>query len=567
MAILLDKYLNDTLKNNPLVYYRMREGSGTTMIDSSPNVNNGTYNGSGVGWVNPPSSAGNVAASGRDYPIFNSGAFLNTFPNGVLNQGKPFSVLFDGAAGRATATLNSPAISTSAASSVTVEGWMKWDGVLSGSNGTFEAIFNFGGASGLLLGFLKNGASDYRFGLSVRNTGDLWGLSNADTLALLQRDVFHHVVYVIVNNNVQTSKLYIDGVQRTMTQQIGTSTTTDSVTSAFAIGYDGTASFFGGYVGDVAVYNGEVYNAAAVRNRFHQGAYGADYGDIPTIPGIEGQIEFPPFSLVTDTFIINDKNQAGPGNRTRTLDQVYLTDVGGIDDSDIRFGEESNFSRDGMNPLLTRIGGKTITLEGFIEASNFQSMRQIQSRMKYVLGLNFPGSGIVENPVFFRNVWNNGFDFMLNARKSQPLQMKDAQSGMYPRRQFFATLRSSYPFFESVGTRIDVLQMGATLSIPNKGSAIGLPVITFWGPFTDARLVLNNSLILQGSVLASNFVQIDCKNRTCTDWSKFNPSSDFPYLFGNVIADSFVNNASFASILTGTAGVTRVEITWKHTNL
>lgn len=567
MAALLDKYLNDTLKNNPLVYYRMREGSGATMTDSSPNANNGAY--TSMGWINPvTNSVGLTASSGRDYPLFNSGVAINSFVNGVFTQTKPFSTLLDGAASRATATLSSPAINTGAASSVTVEGWVRWDGVLSGSNGTFEALFNFNGASGLLLGFLKNGAADYRFGLSVRNTGDLWGLSNAETLASLTRDTYHHIVFVIVNNNVQTSKLYIDGVLKTMTQQIGTSTTTDSVTSAFAIGYDGTASFFGGSIGDVAVYNGEPYVAAGVRNRFHQGAYGAEYGDIATVPGIETQVEFPGLSVFSDTFIINDKNQPGPGNRTRTLDQLYLTDIGGLDDSDIRFSEESNFYRDGMNPLVSRVGGKTITLEGYIEASNFQSMRQIQNRFKTALGTaNSPALGLTENPVYFRNVWNNGFDFLLNVRKSQPLQMKDAQDSMYPRRRFLATLRSSFPFFESVGARTEVLIMGATTQIPNKGNQIALPLITFWGPFTDARLVLNNTIILQGSVLASTAITVDCKNRTCSDWSKFSTSGDFPYILSNILADSFVNTASFSSVATGTAGVTRVEITWRHTTL
>lgn len=565
MTPILDRYLNETLKSSPLAYYRMREGTGTVMVDSSANANNGTYNGSGINWVSTAANYlnGYARGNGRDAPLFNShynALDLSVTPYVITNS---YNAYFDGAAGRATATLGT--INTGAASSVTIGMWVKWDGNLAGANGTFEAIANFGGATGLLLGFLKNGAADYRFGLSVRNTGDLWGLSNATTLAILTKDVYHYIVFVIVNNNVQASKLYIDGVQYTMTQQIGTSTTTDSVTTALALAYDGTASFFGGSIGEVAIYNGEPFNAAAVKNRYHIGAYGGEYNETPTIPGIETQVELlgdPSNSIL----ILNDKNMAGPGNRTRTLDQYYLNEIGGLDDADVRFAEESNFYRDGMNPLVARYGGRTITFDGYIEASNIQSMRRLESKLKRnIAGFNSTSGGITEYPVILRNIWDNGFDFMINARKNSPLQIKETQSSFYARRNFLATLRSSYPFFESVGARTEVLQIGATLMIPHKGNSISLPIVTFWGPFTDARLVLNNTTIITGSVAASSFVQIDCKNKTCTDWPKFNTTGDFVYINSGVVTDTLKDYAQFVSVAGGTPGTTRVEITWKHT--
>lgn len=562
MPPILDKYLNDTLKVPPLVFYRMREGSGTVMTDSSPNVNNGTYSATGINWIVNNTTVANsyTASNGKNVPLFNS--YLTTVDwstSPLPTYTYPYVSYFDGAAGRATATLNSPAINTSAASSVTVEMWVKWDGVLAGANGTFEALANFAGATGLLLGFLKNGAADYRFGLSVRNTGDLWGLSNATTLALLTRDVYHHIVFVIVNNAVQTSKLYIDGVQATMTQQIGTSTTTDSVTSAFALGYDGTASFFNGGISEVAVYNGEPYNATAVKNRYHQGAYGAEYQEYATVPGIEGQVELGSFS-----FAMNDKNQPGPGNRTRTTNQFYLDEIGGLDDADIRFSEESNFYRDGTNPLTSKYGGRTLTFSGTIEAANFQKLRQMQTQLKYSV------ASLSEFQVIFRNIWNNGLDFMTNARKNTSVQIAENQQQASARRKYLITLRSSFPYLESVGSRTDIVLMGATVALPHKGNAPAQPVFTFWGPFYDARLVIGSTTLkLLGTLAASSFVTIDSKARTCTSWPLFDPSSDFPVINGypGPISDFFVSYAQFVSVSGGTAGVSRVEITWKHTVL
>lgn len=534
------------------------------MIDSSPNAKNGTYSGTGIGWTST-GVGGFARASGKDAPLFNSTIPINDFttsPPSVVAAAN--NAYFDGAAGQATVTLNSPAINTGNGTIVTVELWFKWDGVLSGSNGTFEALANFAGATGILLGFLKNGAADYRFGISVRNTGDLWGLNNATTLALLPRDVYNHVVFVLVNNAIQTSKLYVNGIQQTMSQQIGTTTTTDSVTSAFALAYDGTASFYGGSIAEVAVYNGEPYNAAAVKNHYHLGAFGGAYQEIATLPGIETQVEFTG-DLLNAPFILNDKMTPGPGNRSRVLDQCFLREIGGLDDPDIRFAEESNFYRDGVNPLLARYGGRTLTFDGYIEAANFQSLRQLQAKMKKAIVTNSATSGISESLIILRNIWNNGFDFGISVRKSTSLQIKEAQSAYNARRDFLITTRASFPFFESIGSRTDVLQIGATVVISHKGNTIGYPVITFWGPFSDARLVLNNTAILSGTVLASNSVQIDCKNRTCSDWTKFNILGDFPYITPGALSDTWQNFAQFVSVVGGTAGQTRVEITWKHT--
>lgn len=568
MAQLLDKYFNDTLKNNPLVYYRMREGSGTTMLDSSINANNGTYNGSGVSWNSPASNGlyGFGQANGKSVPIFNSHILNFDISANPATASFPFVSAFDGTAGRSTSTV--AGINTTASTSVTVELWFKWDGNMAGSTGTFEALANFGGASGILLGFLKNGAADYRFGLSVRNTGDLWGLNNATTLALLQRDTYHHIQFVIVNNAVQTSKLYIDGIQQTMSQQIGTTTTTDSVTTAMALGYDGTASFFQGGIAEVAIYNGEIYNATAVKNRYHQGAYGGEYLETPTLPGIEGQVDIGTFLQLN----INDKNQPGPANRTRTLNQFYLTDIGGMDDADIRFSEESNFYRDGTNPLISRYGGRTITLTGYIEGSNFQKMRQMQTQLKSAFTPAFLANGITEEAIAFRNIWNNGFDFYTNARKSAGVQMAESQKYDTPRRDFLLTLRSSFPYLESVGSRTDVVIMGATLALPNKGNAPAYPSLVVWGPLTDAQIIISSiwgstNTRITGSLAASSFVTLDSKTRVSSTWPFINTNSDFPLIppVSGGTADNIIPFINFVSVAGGTAGVTRVEITWRHT--
>jgi len=565
---LVDRYQNETLiGGNPLAYYRMREGSGTTMTDYTAVPFTGTYNGSGVSWIN--SVAGQ---SGKGGPLWNVDQTIYNRTPPTYTSTTNSRVMFDGTAGRATSTLTG--INTANGSVVTAEFWMKWDGNMGGSTGAFEAMLNFGGATGLLLGLLKNGASDYRFGLSVRNTGDLWGIDNGRVNGLLERDVWHHIVFVIVNNAVQTSSLYIDGDPITMSQQIGTSTTTKAVTSAFAIGYDGTASFFQGQIAETAIYN-YGFSAQTANNKFHIGAYGGIALEQMASPGIESQIDFGLSGFYGDFVKLNER-EVGTGRRL--LDTYVLTDIGGLDDADIRFSEEPNTSFNGMNPMRSLVGGRTITLEGFIDATNLSSLRQLQARLKQQLGgsgnlgANPYASGLQEFNMIFRSPIDNAWDQQINVRKSAPLQMKEAQADAQMRRQFMATLRASYPFFESVGSRTEVLQMGATVPIFHKGSAISLPIINFYGPFSKAELDLGNALVVSGTLLASQILTVDCRQRSCSNWAFYNPSSDFPFINGYAEINLGVQGAGlswavFASITGGTVGVTRVEITWRHTNL
>lgn len=559
---LLDRYQNETFKAVPLVYYRMKEGSGTTLVDWDASPINGTYSGTGINWVGSASGQ-----SGKGGPIWNSDvALLNTINppvNTVITR--PF---FDGVAGQATATLTG--INTGAASKVTVEMWVKWQANISGANGTYQAFANFAGATGILLGILKNGASDYRLGISVRNAGDLWGLSNAATLAALPKDMWNHIVYVITNNAVQSSKLYVNGVQQTMTQQIGTTTTTDSVTTAFAIAYDGTASFFNGGISEVAVYNGEPLDATGVLNKFHVGAYGGSYHEQMLPPGLESQIDFGVTNQYSNPIVLNRKDPNG----LRVLDSYHITDIGGLDDADIRFAEEPKSALDGMNYLKTRYGGRTITLDGFIDASNLQSLRQLQARLKQQLGgagaltgSNSIVSGLVEQNLVFRSPFDNSWDSFIAVRKSGPLQMKENQPDQRMRRPFLATLRAANPFFQTMGSRTEVLQMGGTTYIPNKGNSLSLPLVVFWGPFYRAELLLGGSLVISATVSASTQFTIDSLNRTASNWQSVTPASDMPYITGFGNLDTLVGIASFLSISGGVAGQTRVEITWRHTSI
>jgi len=119
--------------------------------------------------------------------------------------------------------------------------WMYWDGV--------ENVMPFGWNMHDL--WFRNGS----FGFNTASS-DIYGISSAGLA-----NSWHHVTAVFNNRNVTSNKLYIDGVEQTLTQQRGNPNINRAVvaTSATISGWRRDSNYrFGGALDEVKIYRGEI---------------------------------------------------------------------------------------------------------------------------------------------------------------------------------------------------------------------------------------------------------------------------------------------------------------------
>ena len=69
-------------------------------------------------------------------------------------------------------------------------------------------------------------------------------------------------------------------------------------------------------------------------------------------------------------------------NDRRWVDQIRITRVGGLDDSDVRDSREANADDDGETSFGGRYGGRTISLTGYVQAGNLEYLRYLWQQFK-----------------------------------------------------------------------------------------------------------------------------------------------------------------------------------------
>ena len=205
-----------------VAYYRLDDGAGTTMTDQTANHNNGSL----VSTVAP----GTPGVSG-----FASSAYQ--FNGGQI-------------------AVNVPQLNTASGTANTVSFWMNWNGTVS--------VMPIGFTS-YDLWFSGNS-----FGFNTNN-GDIYGINAAGL-----DNQWHYVTAVFNNGNVTGSQLWIDGVQQTLTQQIGTTVTTRTIgsTAARISGWLNDSGYhFGGSLADVSFFSGQL-TAAQIQAQYSAVANG-----------------------------------------------------------------------------------------------------------------------------------------------------------------------------------------------------------------------------------------------------------------------------------------------------
>lgn len=249
--------------------------------------------------------------------------------------------------------------------------------------------------------------------------------------------------------------------------------------------------------------------------------------DFDGITGLEAEITFNGLTLNRRRAL------AGSGFRYK------VTDIGGLDDADVRDAREPNPGRDGEMAMPAYYGGRTITITGKIMAANVRSLRQMQQDLRTAFG------ALVEAPMIF----NNGASatVYITVRKSAPVQMREVQGDQFPTREFMVTVRASDPRFYSSVTQsagATNITTNKTFVATNTGNASTEPVIRVNGPLlalatNQTEWSIRNTttgeyfyLPVSAVTAASTFtVDINTRARTITGgytYASFRSGSQFP---------------------------------------
>ncbi len=208
---------NPSGESNLVAYYKLNETSGTSAADSKGSYTGTLNNMAGNEWVTSP-------------------AFF----------GPKSCISFDGVDDKIS--LSNLNVSTTSGDKTTVEFWMYWDGNLGDFPFSFDAYD---------LWFY----SSY-FGFNTFNT-DVYGISSAGL-----SNKWVHVAAIFNNGDVTQNVLYINGVEQSLSQQTGTPSGTEVVSTTATIGGHATDNWnwFAGEIDEIRIWNG-ARTAAEIRGK------------------------------------------------------------------------------------------------------------------------------------------------------------------------------------------------------------------------------------------------------------------------------------------------------------
>jgi hypothetical protein len=171
------------------------------------------------------------------------------------------------------------------------------------------------------------------------------------------------------------------------------------------------------------------------------------------------------------------------------VDTYIVTSIGGLDDADVRDNREVNPGYHGETPFPGYYGGRTITLTGKIVTRTLFKMRDMQQALRQAFAQ-------LSNdlPLIFRGPTPD-LDLMVFCRKSQPIQMAEAQTTLnHFERQYLVTLRASNPRFVSSLRNWAQKQFpaatydGIAFTLLNNGNFEAQPDLELTGPMTTLTI-------------------------------------------------------------------------------
>lgn len=181
------------------------------------------------------------------------------------------------------------------------------------------------------------------------------------------------------------------------------------------------------------------------------------------------------------------------------LDKYRLTMIDGLHGGPrIRSGETVNPSDHGYTPLTNFLEGRSVTLEGTINAGNIAKMRDMQQALRTAF------FSMVERPLIVRT-GNPARDVYIMARNTDQIGLRDAQQKKDRfTRDFQINMRATDPRIYSLVAKSYALEElvdgDNTIDVDNMGNFPASPVIRLVGPLTNPVISCGVSLPDEGSV-------------------------------------------------------------------
>lgn len=260
-------------------------------------------------------------------------------------------------------------------------------------------------------------------------------------------------------------------------------------------------------------------------------------------------------------------------NDRNTVDTYIVKEIGGLDDADVRDSREVIPQDHGEHVFDSWYGGRTITLAGTIVSYNVHKLRDMQEALRYSF------SNLEDLPLRimspYKTVVHHEHPDELEApgveiqcRKSQPIQMREAQQGATFTRDFLITLRAYDPIFRSTYI-ISLSQTGATspkqFTLTNIGNYLSHPIIQLSGPMSNPLIqnsTTGTTTSITGTIPAGTTWTLDSQAKTFVDntgankFSTLSVDSDWQTI-------AVGENDMFVSFSTATVD-TAVAVNFRH---
>jgi hypothetical protein len=182
--------------------------------------------------------------------------------------------------------------------------------------------------------------------------------------------------------------------------------------------------------------------------------------------GIECPIEF-------NGLVMNDRSK---------LEHIRIVSIDGLDDADIIDSRQQNPNDHGETAIdEPNYGGRTIVMNGRIEAQTLRSMRWMKQLMRTAF------NDLVERPLIFRT-GDSVSDHQIICKKSAPISGPETQgTNLKFTREFQITLRASNPRWLSYLRETVSVNLNQTnqIIVENKGNFISTCRVYISGPAPD----------------------------------------------------------------------------------
>lgn len=223
-------------------------------------------------------------------------------------------------------------------------------------------------------------------------------------------------------------------------------------------------------------------------------------------------------------------------NDRSLIDTYVVREIDGLVDADLRDTREPVPQDHGEHAFDSWYSGRTIVLSGYIRAHNIHKLRDMQEALRaQFVNLDEQPLRIVSP---FKTVPHHELpgemaqpSVEIMCKKSQPIQMREAQNNFKFNRDFLITLRAANPAYFSSYTKTSAVNQAASphsFELTNIGNYATGPVINLVGPMTNpiiSNAANGETMTITGTIAAANTWTLDIENRRFYDQTGANKFS------------------------------------------